>query len=164
MARPPQYLAPKLKTSAVSSTWPGCAAGSVHARPATVAASTGNATASSKHPSATLWKTDFLRLNYAMRSTGRVAVERLTITTTATRFGGRRHWFRCPDCSRRCRILYGADRFRCRECLGARYEFQYQNEAMNISSRALAPAPASGGAWWCPWAGDLDDGFPSQAS
>ena len=80
-------------------------------------------------------ETGFLRLTYAMRGTGRVIVERLPITTTATRFAGRRHWFSCPDCSRRCRILYGADRFRCRECLGARYESQYQNEAMNISSR-----------------------------
>ena len=107
-------------------------------------------------------ETGFLRLTYAMRGTGRVIVERLPFTTTATRFGGRRHWFSCPDCSRRCRILYGADRFRCRECLGARYESQYQNEAMNISSRRWRlrqHLEERGGA---PWAGDLDDGFPPK--
>ena len=107
-------------------------------------------------------ETGFLRLTYAMRGTGRVIVERLPITTTATRFAGRRHWFSCPDCSRRCRILYGADRFRCRECLGARYESQYQNEAMNISSRRWRLRQLLEERGGAPWPGDLDDGFPPK--
>lgn len=42
----------------------------------------------------------------------------------ATPFG-RRQWFLC-SCGRRCRILYGGDRFRCRTCHRLRYESQYE--------------------------------------
>jgi hypothetical protein len=46
--------------------------------------------------------------------------------------GGSRHWFECPSCGRRCRILYGGARFRCRLCRGAAYESQYQHGAMTV--------------------------------
>ena len=49
--------------------------------------------------------------------------ELIPITTTAMHFGSCRHWFECPSCRRRCRILYGGARFRCRLCRSARYEF-----------------------------------------
>ena len=104
----------------------------------------------------------FLRLTYTLRSTGVAVTERLPITTTRTQFGGRRHWFSCPDCTRRCRILYGADRFRCRECLRARYESQYENEAMRITSsrwRLRRQLEERGGA---PCPGGLDEGFPPK--
>jgi hypothetical protein len=78
-------------------------------------------------------ETDGLRLSYIQH--GIAVTERLPVVTTATAFGGRRHWFSCPACGRRCRILYGADRFRCRRCLGARYASQYQDEAMTIAGR-----------------------------
>lgn len=76
---------------------------------------------------------DGLRLSYIQH--GKAVTERLPIITTETAFGGRRHWFGCPACRRRCRTLYGAYRFRCRRCLGARYSSQYQDEAMTIARR-----------------------------
>ena len=48
--------------------------------------------------------------------------EVIPIVMTAMHFGGSRHWFACPSCRRRCRIIYGGARFRCRVCYGARYE------------------------------------------
>jgi len=41
---------------------------------------------------------------------------------TAPELGGRRRWLSCPRCRRRCRVLYRAQRFRCRKCLGLVYE------------------------------------------
>jgi hypothetical protein len=51
------------------------------------------------------------------------------------RFGGFRHWFKCPSCGRRCRILYGGARSRCRLCKGARYESQFQHPAHTTCDR-----------------------------
>lgn len=44
---------------------------------------------------------------------------------TPCHFGGRRPWFRCPECGRRAGRLYGGGRFVCRKCAGFRYESQY---------------------------------------
>ena len=46
----------------------------------------------------------------------------IPIVTTRMQFGGVGHWFLCPSCGRRCRILYGGARFRCRcaEALGTK--------------------------------------------
>jgi hypothetical protein len=57
------------------------------------------------------------------------------IITTRMHFGGVRHWFSCPSCGRRYRILYGGARFRCRPCRGARYESQYQAAALTTCDR-----------------------------
>lgn len=54
---------------------------------------------------------------------------------TPVHLGGFRHWFECLSCGRRCRILYGGVRFRCRLCRGARYESQYQHAALNVCDR-----------------------------
>jgi hypothetical protein len=74
-----------------------------------------------------------LRLRY--RTTPRAGApenidELIPIVTTPMHFGGCQHWFACPSCSRRSRILYGGTRFRCRPCRGARYESQYQHAAL----------------------------------
>lgn len=41
-------------------------------------------------------------------------------------FGGQRRWIVCPSCQRRCAVLYGGARFRCRQCQGAVYQSQYE--------------------------------------
>ena len=38
--------------------------------------------------------------------------------------GGQRPWFRCPACSRRVALLYGAGEFACRHCLNLAYASQ----------------------------------------
>jgi hypothetical protein len=58
--------------------------------------------------------------------------ELIPILTTPMHLGGARHWFECPSCGRRCRILYGGARFRCRQCRGAQYESQYQHGALTV--------------------------------
>jgi hypothetical protein len=45
-------------------------------------------------------------------------LEAVPFVYTATRFDGRRAWFQCLACKRRCRVLYGGKRFRCRRCYG----------------------------------------------
>lgn len=45
--------------------------------------------------------------------------DRIELVTTATQFGGRRWWFSCPRCGRRCGVLYlppGLTRWACRTC------------------------------------------------
>jgi len=89
--------------------------------------------------------------------------ELVPIVTTAMHFGGVRHWFLCPSCARRCRILYGGSHFRCRRCYGARYESQYQHPALTVCDRRWAirrqleercsPSTRMFG---------LDDGFPPK--
>jgi hypothetical protein len=48
----------------------------------------------------------------------------VAVEWTPCPFGGNRAWFRCPSCSRRAAILYGADLFACRHCLQLAYESQ----------------------------------------
>ncbi len=50
--------------------------------------------------------------------------ERIVTTWTQTNFGGRRQWFLCPSCDRRCAIIYrrgAGPLWGCRECGGGRY-------------------------------------------
>src|SRR5262245_19911462 len=59
-----------------------------------------------------------LRLNYSHTPAGATEAatinEVIPIVTTPMHFGGWRHWFACPRCGRRCRVIYGGARFRCR--------------------------------------------------
>jgi hypothetical protein len=48
--------------------------------------------------------------------------ERIDLTWTACHFGGKRPWFVCRGCGRRCGVLYGGVWFRCRHCYGLAYE------------------------------------------
>jgi len=47
--------------------------------------------------------------------------ELVRFLVTKPAFGGERLWFACPGCARRCRVLFGGARFRCRGCHGLRY-------------------------------------------
>jgi hypothetical protein len=51
---------------------------------------------------------------------------------TPTQFGGRRQWFICLKCGRRCRVLYGGRRFRCRCC----HRLSYSSQAETRADRA----------------------------
>jgi hypothetical protein len=60
----------------------------------------------------------------------------ITFVFTATRFGGRRAWFRCPGCGKGCRVLYGVNSLRCRKCRGLKYHSQYETPAFRLLDRA----------------------------
>jgi ribosomal protein L37AE/L43A len=56
--------------------------------------------------------------------------ERIVTTWTETNFGGRRQWFLCPTCDRRCRILYriaDGPLWGCRACLDGRYASEHKS-------------------------------------
>ena len=68
-------------------------------------------------------------LNYRSRSRGsdwETISDVVYFDWTTTGLCGKRKWFLCPKCGRRCRVLYGGKYFRCRECVGAVYESQYE--------------------------------------
>jgi len=50
--------------------------------------------------------------------------EQVLLVRTAQPLGGERLWFACPGCGRRCAVLYGGCRFRCRLCVDAPYGSQ----------------------------------------
>ncbi len=65
--------------------------------------------------------------------------ERIVTTWTRTNFGGRRQWFLCPSCDRRCAIIYrrgNGPLWCCRVCGGGRY----LSEGRSSKSRALHKA------------------------
>ena len=77
--------------------------------------------------------------------------ERVEIWSTQTSLGGQRQWFRCPGCHRRCRILYGGPRFRCRLCHGLRNEFQFESRAQRANRRARKIRRRLGGSSTARW-------------
>ena len=80
----------------------------------------------------TLARGDALRLMYRAQSRDGSwydVDETVHLAWTKTHFGGERVWFVCPGCARRCRVLFGGARFRCRTCHGVRYGSQAETKA-----------------------------------
>lgn len=79
-----------------------------------------------------------MELQYSVGSAPelRFVHETIPLAFTEQPFGGRRRWFVCLSCGTRCRILFGAEFFRCRVCQNAKYESQYQR--FRIASLARA--------------------------
>ncbi len=82
--------------------------------------------------------------------------EKVPLAETATSFGGTRQWFVCLACGRRCRVLYGGGRFRCRKCHRLKYETQYEPAFARAATRALKIRERLGGK------GGIDDFFPPK--
>ena len=72
------------------------------------------------------------------------------------RLGGSRVWFKCLSCQRRCRILYGGSRFRCRLCYRLKYETQYEPCFSRAATRALKIRERLGSN------GGIDEFFPER--
>ena len=51
-------------------------------------------------------------------------------------FGGRRLWFSCLSCQKRCGVLYGGRHYRCRKCWNLAYESQREDFPMPNTKRA----------------------------
>lgn len=71
---------------------------------------------------------DHVWLEYSVKRQGEPLQvrERFDLAFTEQPFGGRRRWIVCLSCQRRCRVLYGAAYFRCRQCYRATYPSQYE--------------------------------------
>jgi len=65
--------------------------------------------------------------------------ELVPFVTTATSFSGRRPWLQCLSCHRRCRVVYGGQYFRCRQC----HCLSYQSQREPSYGRAIAGNPYS---------------------
>jgi hypothetical protein len=59
----------------------------------------------------------------------------INLTTTAPHYGGLRHWFNCPSCSKRTGVLYCAGTYVCRHCINANYGSQLQQPIDRLFSR-----------------------------
>ena len=103
---------------------------------------------------------DILILGYWIKfpgSTGSEKVEeRVPLLRTSQPLGGERLWFACPSCERRCTVLYGARRFRCRLCTGASYASQYEKRGARLFRRVRAIRARLGGA------GSVFEPFPEK--
>src|SRR3954451_14550664 len=64
--------------------------------------------------------------------------EHVPLVRTAQPFAGERLWFACPGCGRRCAVLYGGRRFRCRLCVGG----PHRSPRGGPPRRPPAPPPA----------------------
>lgn len=81
---------------------------------------------------------DFLELDYVYRKGGgsHQVLEEIAFEFATQPFGGYRRFFVCPSCNRKCRILLGAQKFRCRRCRQATYPSQYDH--VHIKELVLA--------------------------
>ena len=62
------------------------------------------------------------------------AHETIAFSWTEAGWGGRRRWFSCPACDRRCRVVYRLGRrWRCRRCGALTYPVQYEDEPDRIN-------------------------------
>ena len=80
-----------------------------------------------------------LRLIYSVGPEGdKISIDELVpYTYTDTNFGGRRQWFKCLSCNRRCRVIYGGRYFRCRKCYDLKYETQYEPPWGRATTRSI---------------------------
>lgn len=65
---------------------------------------------------------------------------RVELTRTPCRFGGLRTWFACPDCGRRCAVVYGVNgnaRFSCRLCMNLAYASEAEGAAERLWRRQI---------------------------
>ena len=76
-------------------------------------------------------------LSHRMKSTGEVVEQRGQTQTSPCHLGGQRHWFTCPQCSKRVAVLYAPGRyFACRQCGGLGYATQKEGVGDRASTKA----------------------------
>jgi hypothetical protein len=100
-----------------------------------------------------------LRLIYNVRVSGEIrnrVNELIPFASTAPHIGGSRLWLLCPSCGRRCRVLYGGERFRCRECQSLTYRSQQEDPISRATTQAHQLRARLG------QEGSLDEPFPQM--
>lgn len=81
-------------------------------------------------------KASSTELNYSYR--GKPYRYSVQLTRTPCNYGNYRHWWLCPNCSKRVSVLYCAGAYVCRHCLNASYGSQLQQPIDRLFSRAGA--------------------------
>ena len=80
--------------------------------------------------------TDSLQMRYNHK--GKPYSYNINLSRTACNYGGYRHWWLCPNCSKRTSVLYCAGLYVCRHCIGANYGSQLQQPIDRIYSKMNA--------------------------
>ena len=62
----------------------------------------------------------------------------IQLSKSACHYGNYRHWWLCPNCSKRVAVLYCAGAYVCRHCIGANYSSQLQTKTDRIYSKLNA--------------------------
>ena len=76
-------------------------------------------------------------LSYRKKSTGEVVEQQVQTQTSPCHLGGQRHWFTCPQCSKRVAVLYAPGRyFACRQCGGLGFATQKEGAGERASTKA----------------------------
>ncbi len=81
-------------------------------------------------------KADSLRMNYSYR--GEPYSYSIKLSKTPCNYGGYRHWFQCPSCSKRVSVLYCRGTYICRHCTKANYGSQLEQPIDNVFRRLNA--------------------------
>ena len=101
-----------------------------------------------------------MELIYSYRSAGeddwQEVNEYVPFTFTAQNLGGRRRWFVCLSCGRKCAVLYGGTHYRCRKCWNLAYQSQHETPPFRALSQAQKYRRRHGGSEY------TDDPFPEK--
>lgn len=101
-----------------------------------------------------------MELIYKYRKAGedewRDVSETIPFAFTGQHLGGRRRWFVCLSCGRRCGVLYGGTHYRCRKCWNLAYASQSESPSSRAISKAQKLRRRLGGSE------SLDDAFPKR--
>lgn len=85
---------------------------------------------------AAAYRATFDGVSVHLRSESDTRRQSIQLTTTPCHFGGRRHWFLCPDCDRRVAVFYlASDRWSCRICGGVRYSCHQEVPIARLTRR-----------------------------
>jgi len=80
-----------------------------------------------------------VRLSYQIGTPAQAVLAQVSLLATLQTYGGRRWWFACPRCQRRCGVLYlpvWAEDYGCRACHSLRYAAQYESPSLRAWRQA----------------------------
>lgn len=96
----------------------------------------------------------YFRPRYTNTDTKEEFDYKVQLVPTNPHYGGVRWWFRCPNCRKKCGLLYlGSRIMACRKCYGLSYESSNQSYADRHTNKAFKIAESLG------MIGNLLDGF-----
>ena len=79
---------------------------------------------------------DYLLLQYTHKKTEGIK-QRIYFDWTQCNYGGKRIWFCCPHCGRRCAVIYGCGKyFACRVCCNLTYDICNETHTDRRASKA----------------------------
>lgn len=81
-------------------------------------------------------KAESIKVSYEHR--GKSYSYDIRLSRTACNYGGHRHWWLCPSCTKRTSVLYCAGLYACRHCIGGKYGSQLEQPIDNLFRRLNA--------------------------